>query len=859
MSKKVQRLFAGFMPKHYQVHLEPDKETLKFAGSVIIDGQKAGRPSKRLTFHQNGLKISKAKITKHDKNGQQNVAVARINHHRKLDEVRLHAEQMLYPGRYTVEMEFAGTISRNMSGIYPCFFRHDGKDKRLLTTQFESHYARESFPCIDEPEAKATFELSLVTPAEETVLSNTPAKKESKVKDSPALKEVTFETTPVMSTYLLAFAFGELGFKEAKTERGTLVRTYATPDNVAYTEFALETAVRCLEFYEDYFGIDYPLQKCDLIALPDFEAGAMENWGLITFREQAMLVDPDNTSLPGKQRVAEVVAHELTHQWFGNLVTMQWWTDLWLNEGFATWMAYLAMDKLFPEWKIWTQFIASEQQYALKLDALANTHPIKASINHPDEIRTIFDAISYEKGASCIHMLSQYLGDEMFRQGLSSYLQNHAYGNTVTDDLWSTLEQTSGKPVKDFMNTWTSQPGYPLLRAHVEKDKVHLAQERFLLNPADRERCDNDQPIELWPLPLNAGKSLPDTLKSEETTVDVAEQSTLILINQDHSSFYRTVYNTSHLERLGEEIERGQLSVLDRVGLLADTFEAAKAGFIDTAVALTLLESYKSETNESVWDIIAGNISAIRTVMNDDQLREDLKPYTRELVAAELSRLGWDAKPDESHFDTLLRPTILGMASVADHPDVIDEAKKRFANVKKMNIAPDIRSVVYTTVARKGNADTFNKLLDMHDQSQSSEERNKLAAALTNFEQPELIKRSLELITSDSVRLQDAVYWIVYSFMNRFGRKQTWDWMVENWAWLQENMGTDLSFYRMPIYSARVMSDPNFLARYKKFFETVKTPALERSIKQGIEIIEWQSTWRTRDLVAVKTFLKSRK
>lgn len=853
--KKVKRLFTQFQPKHYHLQLNPDRDSLRLTGAVTVTGRKIGRPSQRLSFHQQGLKITSAHIVKHEKKDDQTIEVSRINNQNSLDEVRLHVNQLLYPGEYTIVMEFEGEITRNMEGIYPCFFKQDGKEKQLIATQFESHHARSAFPCIDEPEAKATFELTLTSPLNETVISNTPVK----IQEEQEGKLVTtFETTPKMSTYLLAFVYGELDYKEAKTKRGVQIRTYATPDNIKHTDFALQTAIDCLEFYEQYFDIDYPLAKCDFIALPDFASGAMENWGCITFREQAMLVDEHNTSLPMKQRVAEVVCHELTHQWFGNLVTMRWWNDLWLNEGFATWMAYLAIDKLFPEWEIWTTFISEEQQYALKLDALQNTHPIQVPIKHPDEIRTIFDAISYEKGGSCIHMLAAYLGDQTFRDGLRYYLKKHSYDNTDTTDLWAALEEISKKPVTDFMATWTTQEGFPLLRAKVDQNAVNLTQEQFLVNPVERESKKADATIPLWPVPLgDESNRLPDLFKDEQATFKLTDPTRPLLLNRGHSAFYRTVYNVSHLEKLATAVKNGSLNQHDRGGLLADTFEAAKAGYADTADALELVESYREEDNDAVWDIIADNISSLRMVMDDDQLRNNLKPYVLQLINKQLARLGWDEKPGESHFDTLLRPTILALAAGAESPEIIAEAQKRFES--QLSSPPDIRGVIYTTVARHGDTVTFNKLLEMHNSSTSSEEQIKLTAALTNFKQPELIKRALETSKTKDVRLQDAMYWVAYSFGNRYARQISWEWMIENWAWLEQNLGNDLSFYRMPIYAARASSDIDFLPHYKKFFETVSKPGLERSIKQGIEMIQWQSAWKLRDLKTVKTYLASNK
>ncbi len=583
----------------------------------------------------------------------------------------------------------------------------------------------------------------------------------------------------------------------------------------------------------------------------------MENWGLITFREQALLIDETNSSLPMRQYVASVVAHELTHQWFGNLVTMQWWTDLWLNEGFATWMSYLPLHAFHPEWQMWTQFAVDEQQPAFKFDALANTHPVQVPINDPEEIRTIFDAISYEKGASSIHMLERFLGKEAFQGGLRHYLKAHSYQNTVTTDLWQALEDVSGKPVKQFMSAWIEQVGFPLVRATISGDTVHLAQEQFLLNPLERQK---ERPTKtVWPIALEAGSALPELFDTPEATYSVAKSANRVKLNHGQSSFFRATYNASHLEDLATEILAGRLEPVDRLGLLSDAFETAKAGYSDTTTALHLLEAYKNEDNSAVWDIIAANLGAVRGLMDDEQLREDMKPYVRRLVAGQLKRLGWEEKAGESYFDKLLRPTILGLSSVADETSVVDEALRRFKAMRRPeDLPPDLRGVIYTTAARKGDATTFDKLLKLHNDSISSEERMTLTAALTAFEQPELIKRALATITTDDVRIQDVTFWIAYSFGNRHAKVATWEWLVKNWDWLKENMGGDLSFARMPLYVARSFSDASFLPKYTKFFEAVMSPLLERTYKQGIELLEWQSEWKRRDLKTIKAYFKQK-
>jgi aminopeptidase N len=662
-----------------------------------------------------------------------------------------------------------------------------------------------------------------------------------------------FETTPKMSTYLLAFVYGDLDYLEAKTSANVVVRTYATPANVAFTSFALECAVKTLEFFNDYFGIDYPLTKCDLVALPDFASGAMENWGCITFREQALLVDPKNTSLVTKQYVALVVAHELAHQWFGNLVTMRWWTDLWLNEGFASWIEYLAVDKLFPDWDVWTQFIVDEQEQGLRPDSLRNTHPVEVVINHPDEIRTIFDSISYQKGSSVINMLHRYLGPDTFRTGLRSYLKTHELGNTDTVDLWSALEKVSRKPVKKFMHAWTSQAGFPIVHASIKGNKLELKQQQFFLDPLVKDDGT------LWPIDLEPAEPLPiDIFDKPTTSILLPENTTNPILNHRRFGYFRVAYDSAYLQVLSDEITAGRVAPLDRMGILSDSSEAAKSGHQKTVDVLKLLTAYEEEDSTIVWDIIASLIGNIKLVMDDDELRESMKPFVSEIVSKQLKRLGWDKGSDESYFDSLLRPTILGMASSADDPEILAHSRALFDDATLPDeIHPDLRSVVFGTVARIGNKDDFEKMLQMYKVTTTSEDKITLAGALTGFKHKDVICLSLDTIISDTVRLQDVGYWVGYSFMNPHAKDQTWEWMTSNWEWLQTNLGSDLSFYRFPNYAARGFSRAEFLPIYKAFFKSHMSLAFERSVAQGIETIEWHAAWRKRDIESIKNFFKA--
>ncbi len=841
--KSVRRLAKEYRPKKYQLNLSLYPDEMNFAGTVKIEGHLEDARSD-ITLHSKDLKIVSVSINGKD---------AKFKLDPGNDQLIVLSNKLLNAGSQLVEIKFSGTITDPMNGIYPCRFNYQGQAQKLLGTQFESHHAREAFPCIDEPAAKAVFELTLNTPAGETVVANTPIKSQS-TKDKRQVTE--FEPTPIMSSYLLAFVVGNVKYLEAKTKRGTLVRTYATPDNYKFTQFSLDMAVKTLEFFEDYFKIPYPLAKCDFVALPDFAAGAMENWGCITFREADLLVDPENTSLPQKERVAVVVAHELAHQWFGNLVTMDWWSDLWLNEGFASWIEYLAVDHEFPEWNMWAQFVTEDLIRGQSLDALANTHPVEVEIPHPDEIRNIFDAISYSKGASVIRMLHAYLGPKDFQRGLQTYLNRYKYANASTDDLWATLEEVSKKPVSEFMSAWTKQAGFPVVHASRRSDTIDLKQERFFFSTRERKSMQDKT---LWPVAINA------TDRADNFTLTKAHDrwkigdTNAVKLNRDQTGFYMVRYDESWLDELSAGIKAGSLSEIDRLGLLSEAFTLAKAGYLPTVSALNLLGSFTQESSLPVWEIILGQLGSVRRVMEDDKLRELIKPYVGELVAKQHDRLGWKESDSDSHQDKILRPIMLGQASFAQNPDVVKECLARFDKMKQPSDEnPDIRPVVYGTAAREGDSKTYDKLFEFYTKSDSAQEKGILTGALTGFKQPELVKRALDTIRTDEVRLQDVLYWTGGLFANRHGKKQAWDWMTDNWDWIEEKFGNDIMMMTgFPLQSARAFTSEADAKRYEKFFSKVNKGGLDRPIKQGLETILWQSDWKKRDAAAINQFFSN--
>jgi aminopeptidase N len=858
MSKKVRRLFEQFQPEKYELKLNPDAEAMKFSGTVVVRGKKIGRPAQRLTFHQKGLKITSASITKNDKKkGAQKLRIARINKQDSFDEVRLHTEGMVYPGEYTITMEFNGKITRPMNGIYPCFFTHDGQDKKLIATQFESHHAREAFPCIDEPEAKATFDLALTTLTGETVLSNTPIKKQ---RSKGGNQVTTFETTPKMSVYLLAFVFGEMGYSSAKTKRDVEVRSYATPDNVKLTRYSVDTAVKVLEFFEDYFGVSYPLPKLDMVALPDFSVGAMENWGLITFRETAMLIDPKSSSIESKQLVALVVSHELSHQWFGNLVTMRWWDDLWLNESFANLMEYRAIDAVHPEWHIWEQFVSNETASAKRRDSLADVQTIRSDVRHPDEISTLFDpSIVYAKGGSVLHMLLHYIGEKDFRAGLHIYFKKHAYDNTCAEDLWTALSASSQQDINAFMDGWLTRPGYPMVSIDWKpgSKNLKLTQRRFLSDPI--AKATDNQP---WYVPLASTLELsePTLSKSEATVVLKDSGGEPLLLNHDGRSYFLPHYQQpAHLLYIVDAIRKGKVDAIDRLLLLDNYTLLQRGGVSTTTELLELLHAYEGETSENVWGALAIAIGEARKLVEtDDASDEKLDGIIQGLVLRIAENLGWDDKPDDTAQTLRLRGLTIAIAAGSKAPSIIKEGLRRFAMFKNpRDLSPSTRSVVYFIGARHGSEADFKKLLNLHESIQNADEKEEIASSLTSTKEPKHYKQLFDLLTTDSVRRQDLLHWFAWLLRNRYSRAAAWEWMNEHWKWIEQEFSAEKTYSYFPRFAGGVFSTPEELKQFKAFFKPMQSVvALSRDITLAEQEITSRIAWRERNEAAVKQWLK---
>lgn len=854
MSTTVRRLFEQFQPQNYQLHITPSSDKKRFKGSVTIVGKKAGRPSQRITLHQKDLTIINVTLDKQTKHGKESVAVSRTNCHASYDELRIHADELLYPGTYTITIEFEGEITKPMHGLYPCFFEHEGQVKQLLATQFESHHAREVFPCIDEPEAKATFDLTLTVPARETVLANTPIKHQEKQAE---LLTTIFETTPIMSTYLLAFVVGEIQCVEAQTSDGTVMRTWGTvaqpKDSLSY---ANDEAVKILEFFTNYFQTPFPLSKCDQVALPDFESGAMENWGLITYREIALLADPHNRSLSSEQYVSMVVAHELSHQWFGNLVTMKWWDDLWLNESFASLMEHVALDALHPDWHQWEQYTASDVITCSSRDIFKDVQSVHVAVNHPDEIGTLFDpAIVYAKGGRLLKMIREYIGDDTFRAGLKAYFTKYAYKNTVGDDLWAELSAASNKDIKALMDPWLDQSGMPVLDVvHTDKS-IELTQKRFVLDK------DNDEST--WPIPLLTDEPLSKDLLLDKHTLIPYNSNKPIIFNADGSGHFLVNYiDEAAQQYVVQAFAKQTISASSRINILNDHLLLARKGDAPLTDALDIVRSASKEPRDAVWLIMARSIStAMGLVEGNDTTEQKIKAFRTSLVEPWFKKLGWDDQANDTPNDIALRQTVLSILSASEHQDILHEARQRFAKATCVERLPaEQRSMIVGNLVRM-NEPIIDQLIAEYKSTPNPDVQLAICSGLTSTKNPEVAKQIIAAAFGKEgfVRPQDIFRWYAHLMLNRHTRPFAWEWLKSSWDHIVELFGDSKSLDYFVIYSARPINTPDLQKDFRAFFEPKSDiVALRRNILIALSEIEARVAWRKREEDSVIAYFNDR-
>ncbi len=831
---------ASVKPLHYDLELAPDLDKKTFSGTVDIQLQVL-EPTAAITLHARTLTISSAVVNEEK--------ITKQTQDKEKETTTFHLAKPLQKGSTRLSLAFQGKLGEDLRGFYQSTYAlPDGTKKRLATTQFEPTDARKCFPCFDEPAQKSTFSITLNIPKNLIGISNMPVERETVRGDR---KRVTFQKTPVMSTYLLAFLIGEFESISKKTKAGTTVSIWTTPGKKQLGSFALDVGIRCLDFYNDYFGIPYPLPKLDMIAIPDFESGAMENWGAVTYRETALLIDDENSPAANKQNTAYIIAHELAHQWFGNLVTMRWWNDLWLNEGFATWMGWKATDNLFPDWDIWTQFYVNEIDNALSSDSLENSHPIEVDVLNPGEINEVFDDVSYAKGACIIRMLEQYLGAQLFRRGLKNYFTKLMYGNSTTADLWDALGKAANKPVHAMMQSWTQQTGYPVITIKRTKEGYELKQERFFLHG---KKADTT----LWHIPLAVSDG-------STTTVEYFNQRTMTLkttkdlrFNVELAGFYRINYESDLFAHVNAKAKQKTIPLMERIGLEADTYALVRARYISIETYLDLLEAFKGERDYTLWGDITGNLRQLYSQFHGAHFLPQLQKFSRILYGPLAQHVGWDERPNEKQTEIFLRQVVLVMMGVSGDEATMKEAQRRFAERQRLH--PNLRSTVYSLAASQGNKATWNDLVSLYKTASLQEEKMRALAALCWFKQPELIKKTLDFLLSTEVRSQDAFIGLGRSAANPYARDATWAFVKKHWGELVDRYGS--GGHAMVRIIEAVASPFNTRGKYKEietFFKKHSVSNARRAIQQALESMRINIAFKKEQEDKLATWLASRR
>ena len=844
-------------PNNYNLSLTPDFNSMTFSGKVIIE-LSIFEPTNQITMNAIELDLINSSISTDSGILSSNT----FEYNEEKEQVTISFENTINESNAVLSVEFTGVLNDRLHGFYRSSYEDEnGNQKIMACTQFEPTDARRAFPCWDEPEIKSTFEIMLSVPKEMEAISNMPITKEEVSENN--YKKVYFDKTPIMSTYLLAFIIGDLDKCSTIAENNVEINIWATKHNVIHGEFALQVAKDLLKYYNEYFQIDYPLPKLDHLAIPDFAAGAMENWGAITYREVALLFDEKNSAPATKQRIAEIVAHEMAHMWFGDLVTMKWWNDLWLNESFASWMATKAIDHLFPEWNMWTQFIYTDYNSGLSLDGLENSHPIVQAVNNPSEINQLFDAISYSKGASIIRMLETYVGEDKFRDGLRQYMQLYKYSNAEGNNLWECIQEASETEIIPMMESWTKQTGYPVINITWESDsRLSLNQERFLYS-----NKTNLPDTWLVPISIVSGKNMDKVdsfiLDSNSTTIDAAADTNngFMKVNYDTAGFYRVNYPKEHWKNLSELINKQLLKPTDRLSIQSDAYALAKARKISATVFLELIKSYNNEKDFGVWSDLTNNMRSIDLLLRKTELGKIYKNMCVETLKPIGEKLGWEVSPNEGHLESLLRTTILSSLGSFGDEDTINKSLELLEQFfsDKISLAPELRSIVYNLSAQTGDKSIYNLILDRARKEQLQEEKLRLYASLCRVENDELFNKTLQLSISDEIRTQDTVSLLSLMSVNRNnGAEATWDFIKSNWALLDERYGSGgFAMMRLVGITGNLLTKSDY-DNVQGFFNDHPIESAYRTLQQSLERIDANVAWLEHHIDEIESLLSSR-
>uniref|UniRef100_A0A670YHM1 Aminopeptidase n=1 Tax=Pseudonaja textilis TaxID=8673 RepID=A0A670YHM1_PSETE len=843
-------------PVHYDLDLTTEMEDEVYTGMVKISISLEKQTTKHLWLHLRETKITE--IPELRTSSGQDIAIKRCFGYEPHEYVVIEAEKDLHPGNYFLSMKFKGYLNGSLVGFYSTSYKENGKIKYIAATDHEPTDARKSFPCFDEPNKKATYSISITHEHVYEAISNMPV--EERVSLDSKWTKTIFKKSVQMSTYLVAWAVHQFKYEERKSSRGIPLRIYAQPLQIKTASYAANVTKVVFDYFEEYFSMNYSLPKLDKIAIPDFGTGAMENWGLITYRETNLLYDSEESAASNKQRVAAVIAHELVHQWFGNIVTMDWWDDLWLNEGFASFFEFMGVNAKEKNWQMLDQILIDDLFPVLKDDSLVSSHPITVNVSSPDEITSVFDGISYSKGASILRMLEDWISPENFRAGCQKYLTDHHFKNAKTDDFWKAMEEVSGKPVKEVMDTWTRQMGYPVLKVNSSST---VTQQRFLLDPKADPSKPSSQLSYKWNIPVKweAGNTSSITFynKSESAGITILRPSDLppnsfLKINKNHVGFYRVNYEPQVWRDLADTLMKDpqNFSLADRAGFIDDAFALARAGLLKYADALNLTKYLVDEKEYIPWQRAVVAVSYIGHMIEDDKtLYPKFQRFFGNLVKPIASELKWET--DEDHIKSLLRTTVLEFACNMDDPEALGNASSKFKIwMTGSRLDVNIRLLVYRFgMQQSGDEQAWNYMFQKYTTATLAQEKEKLLYGLASVKNITLLNRFLNCIKNTTlIRSQDVFTVLRYISFNSYGKTMAWDWVRLNWEYLVKRYTlNDRNLGRLISRISGTFNTELQLWQMENFFERYPDAgAGEASRKQALETtksnIEWLKQYR---------------
>jgi aminopeptidase N/puromycin-sensitive aminopeptidase len=818
-----QRLATTVHPEHYTLALTPDLKAAAYTGSETIDVA-LDEPSAKITLNAIEIAFQSVSVTAAGKTQTAQVS---------LDEAKQQATftfpEAIPAGKATLSIQFTGILNNELRG----FYLSKTQKRNYAVTQFESTDARRAFPCFDEPAFKATYDVALTIDAADTAISNS-----SIVSDTPGpvagKHTLKFGTTAKMSTYLLAFLVGDFQCN-ASEQDGVTIRVCATPEKVAYTQYGLDFAKFTLHYYNQYFGIPFPLKKLDLIGIPDFEAGAMENFGAITYRETDLLVDPKTASVGAKKEVALVIAHEMAHQWFGDLVTMKWWDNLWLNEGFATWMEAKPMEVLHPEWNV-DQDVAADGNHTLDVDALPTTRSIRAKADTPEEINQMFDGIAYGKAGAVLLMIENYLGPETFRQGVHNYLAAHLYSNATAEDFWNAQTAASHKPVDKIMESLVAQTGEPLLTfGEPANGTIPVSQKRFFLSPSQKV-----DPAQQWTLPIcfrTGDKQQECQVLTPETAALKLPAAPFVFANAGGKGYFRSAYSPAVYKQLVANVETS-LSPDERISLNSDEWAQVRANKAPVGDYLDLLAALSSDTNASVLSNAIGTYGSIKAqVASNETEREALRNWAHAWTATAYAKLPQPSENDSANLREL-RAVLFGMLDSRENSVILPEARtlaEKYLN-DPASVDGTLGQTALSVAAQHGDAALFDRLQKIFESSTNPELQEGALRLLVEFYDPALLNRALEYTVSGKVKNQDAAIELAIALQIPDSREAAWKFIQTNWTKVNSLLTTEMG--EILISSTGSFCSTDARDDVKQFFTAHPVPSTDRSLKSAVERID---------------------